>query len=54
MEMGAAYAFDSEAYDTFSPLAGRTGIPMAERYDDSPKPHDKAVRLTKIQWNKYD
>ena len=52
MKMGAAYAFDPEAYDKFSPFARRAGIPTAERYDDSPKPHDKAVRLTKIQWVK--
>ena len=38
LQMGAAYAFDEQAYEAFRPLANRAGWPLAEEDFSDPGP----------------
>ncbi len=38
LELGAAYAFDEEAYNRFHPLAKKAGLPMTPQDFSGPSP----------------
>jgi len=38
LDLGAAYAFDEEAYSRFDPLAERAGLPMTPQDFSGPSP----------------
>ena len=52
LKMGAAYAFDKEAYDVFYPLAKDGGLKMFElfRSQDNTNIDDDRIPLKRIQW----
>ena len=49
--MGAEYTFDKKAYERFFPLAKVEGAPVVDfKFEDDEKPHEDAVRLTRVKW----
>jgi len=53
MQMGAAYAFDEEAYHLFYPLAKRAGLAVTEEDFSEPPPSDlpnPPIHLVRVQW----
>lgn len=53
LRMGAAYAFDEEAYRLFYPLAQRAGLAVGPEDFSAPPPPDllhPAIHLVRVQW----
>ena len=49
LDAGAAYAFDREAFERFSPLARDAGIDVAETFPESPDRENEAFSFVKVR-----